>query len=74
MAALERARETAREEGLHYAYIANVPEHPGKHTYCPDCGHPLIERVGYITDVVGLEDGRCGQCGHTVPGISHPRS
>ncbi len=74
VASLERARDVAREEGLHYAYIANVPEHPGKHTYCPDCGQALIERVGYITDVVGLEDGRCGQCGHTVPGIWHART
>ena len=69
VAALEQARNIALEAGLHYAYIANVPEHPGKHTYCPGCQALLIERVGYITRVVGLEEGRCGGCGHSVPGV-----
>ena len=41
MPTLELARAIAQEEGLHYAYIANVPEHPGKHTYCPECGEEL---------------------------------
>ena len=67
--ALEQARSVAMAEGLHYAYIANVPEHPGKHTYCPGCKKLLIERVGYITDVVGLADGKCTKCGHAVPGV-----
>jgi pyruvate formate lyase activating enzyme len=71
---LERARAIALEEGLHYAYIANVPEHPGKHTYCPKCHSLLIQRVGYITDIVGLADGRCGQCGHAIPGVWQQRS
>ena len=71
---LEQAREVAREEGLHYAYIANIPEHPGKNTECPRCGKVLIERVGYITDVVGLVEGRCAGCAHSVPGIWQPRT
>jgi pyruvate formate lyase activating enzyme len=66
---LEQARSLAMEEGLHYAYIANIPEHPGKHTYCPACQKLLIERVGFITESVGLVDGRCAQCGHVVPGV-----
>ncbi|TNF75094.1 MAG: hypothetical protein EP299_06475 [Acidobacteria bacterium] len=69
MAALEQARSVAMEAGLHYVYIANVPEHAGKHTYCPECQELLIERVGYITRVVGLAEGRCGGCGHSVPGV-----
>ncbi len=64
---LERARAIALEEGLHYAYIANVPEHPGKHTYCPACGELLIRRVGLITEVVALTDGRCAHCAHAIP-------
>ena len=57
------------EEGLRYAYIANAPEHPGMHTYCPGCGKVLIERVGFMAEVVALADGRCGGCGHVVPGV-----
>jgi pyruvate formate lyase activating enzyme len=70
---LEKARQVAMDEGLHYAYIANVPEHPGKHTYCPRCGELLIERVGYMTDVIALADGRCAPCGHAIPGVWQPR-
>ena len=71
---LDRARAIAMQEGLHYAYIANVPEHPGKHTYCPACGGTLIERVGLITTVVGLVEGRCAGCGHQVRGLWNGRA
>ena len=66
---LELAREIAMEEGLDYAYIANVPEHPGKHTYCPQCREMLIERVGFFATVLALTDGRCSRCAHPIPGI-----
>jgi pyruvate formate lyase activating enzyme len=66
---LERARAIAMEEGLHYAYIANVPEHPGKHTYCPECRELLIQRVGLITEVVALSGDRCAECGHAIKGL-----
>ncbi|MCP4205341.1 MAG: AmmeMemoRadiSam system radical SAM enzyme [bacterium] len=69
---LERARAIAMEEELDYAYIANVPEHPGKHTYCPGCGELLIRRVGLITEVVALADGRCTKCEHAIKGIWRP--
>jgi pyruvate formate lyase activating enzyme len=72
--ALEQARAVAMEEGLHYAYIANVPEHPGKHTYCPQCKALLVERVGYFTTSVGLAKGKCTKCGHVVPGVWTPRT
>ena len=71
---LERARAIAMEEGLHYAYIANVPEHPGKHTYCPRCQELLVERIGYITTVLALADGQCTKCGHAIPGVWRPRT
>ena len=66
---LERARDTALAEGLHFAYIANVPEHPGKHTYCPACQELLIKRTGLVTEIVSLSQGRCGRCGREIPGI-----
>jgi pyruvate formate lyase activating enzyme len=71
--ALESARATAMGEGLRYVYIANVPEHPGKHTYCPGCGELLIRRVGFSVELVGLVEGGCAACGHTVPGIWQAR-
>jgi pyruvate formate lyase activating enzyme len=71
---LELARSVAMEEGLRYAYIANIPEHPGKHTYCPGCKKILIERVGLITRVIGLADGHCADCARAIPGIWSART
>jgi len=45
---LERLREIALAEGLHYVYVGNVPGHPGENTYCPRCGKLIIERYGYV--------------------------
>ena len=66
---LERARAIALEEGLQYAYIANVPEHPGMHTYCHSCGKLLIERKGYFIPEYNLDGDRCKYCQEPIPGV-----
>ena len=48
VATLERAREMAMGRGMHYAYVGNVPDHPGNHTYCPSCGKAVIRRTGFF--------------------------
>lgn len=58
---LTQAVEIAREK-LHYVYLGNVGL-VGEDTNCPKCGNLLVKRVGYSTEVVGVEDGRCGRCG-----------
>ncbi|UCG88717.1 MAG: AmmeMemoRadiSam system radical SAM enzyme [Gemmatimonadota bacterium] len=69
VAVLERARRIALDSGLNYVYLGNVPFHEGESTYCPRCGKMVIQRVGYRTDVVGLEDGACASCGCNIPGV-----
>jgi len=66
---LEKAREVANDEGLRFVYVGNVPEHPGGHTYCPDCRKMLIHRIGYRVKVQGLKDGKCQNCGRAIAGI-----
>jgi pyruvate formate lyase activating enzyme len=66
---IEEAWKTAREEGLRFVYIGNVPEHPASHTYCPECRRLLIKRMGYRIKLIGLQQGGCQHCGHPVPGI-----
>ena len=66
---LERARQIAMHEGLHFVYVGNVPEHPGGHTYCPHCQKMLIRRIGYRVKVQGLNDGKCQTCGRAIAGI-----
>jgi pyruvate formate lyase activating enzyme len=66
---LEKARQMAMDEGLHFAYVGNVPEHPGGHTYCPNCRKMLIRRIGYRVKVLGLNAGTCQSCGCAIAGI-----
>jgi pyruvate formate lyase activating enzyme len=64
---LEESRQRAREEGLDYVYIGNVPGHPGENTYCPDCGSLLIQR--YIFSVLEYritENHRCPNCNRQI--------
>jgi pyruvate formate lyase activating enzyme len=65
---LLRARAIAMEEGLHYVYIGNYRTGEGSNTYCPQCGEPVIERVGYVIKRMNLEAGRCGTCGREIAG------
>jgi pyruvate formate lyase activating enzyme len=44
---LEKAHEIAKEAGVEYVYLGNVPGHEYENTFCPDCGELLIERTSY---------------------------
>jgi pyruvate formate lyase activating enzyme len=66
---LERARAIALDEGVHYAYVGNVPGHPGDDTYCPKCGVTLIQRQGFFIAANHLQDGRCPACGEAIAGV-----
>lgn len=65
---LERNRKIAVEEGLPYAYIGNVPGHPGEHTYCSKCDKIVIKRQGYRTQSL-LKNGKCPFCETIIPGV-----
>jgi pyruvate formate lyase activating enzyme len=66
---LERARDIARREGIRYAYVGNVPDHPGNDTYCPQCGRAVVERHGFFVTAQNLAKGRCRFCGAAVAGV-----
>ena len=59
---LLRAKEIA-DRDLFYVYLGNVAGVGGTDTSCPRCGNLLVERSGYRGVVVGLEDGKCSNCG-----------
>jgi pyruvate formate lyase activating enzyme len=63
---LHRFYEIAKER-LNYVYLGNLRIEKGNHTRCPRCGHMLIMRMGYHTEITGLDEwGRCGLCGEDV--------
>ncbi len=66
---LERARSIALNKGIHYPFVGNVPDHPGNHTYCPDCGKIVIKRQGFFVLELNLNNGRCKFCGRAIAGV-----
>jgi pyruvate formate lyase activating enzyme len=66
---LERCCSIAREEGLEFVYLGNVPGHGGENTLCPQCRKTVLARVGFTVRSSNLKDGRCGACGREIPGV-----
>ncbi|MCC6131779.1 MAG: AmmeMemoRadiSam system radical SAM enzyme [Acidobacteria bacterium] len=66
---LERARQTAMEQGLRFVYLGNVPGHPGENTLCPGCGRTLIKRRGMALLENNLKGGSCPDCRRKIPGV-----
>ena len=65
---LEKHYEVAKEVGLRYVYIGNVPGHKWEHTYCPGCGAIAVRRYGF--DITGWnldKHNRCKACGYQMP-------
>ena len=65
---LVKLRSLALEEGMRYVYVGNVGIPEYETTYCPNCGFPVIKRVGYSVNV-RLENGRCPNCGYKINGV-----
>jgi len=66
---LEKAYQIAREVGLNYVSIGNVPGHQYNSTFCPKCGRRLIHRIHFMVLGNEIKDGKCAFCGHEIPGI-----
>ncbi|MDG6906787.1 MAG: AmmeMemoRadiSam system radical SAM enzyme [Nitrososphaerota archaeon] len=65
---LEAHYKIARDAGLKYVYLGNVPGHPLENTYCPECNRIVIER--FSTEISGWNlDGHnnCKYCGAHIP-------
>jgi len=66
---LERIHGYAREAGLLFAYVGNVPGHPAENTICPGCGSILVRRSAYTVLDMAIKDGRCPRCSRAIPGL-----
>ncbi|HEY2933892.1 MAG TPA: AmmeMemoRadiSam system radical SAM enzyme [Acidobacteriota bacterium] len=70
-AALKRAAQIGRDQGLQFVYAGNLPGRVGdlEHTYCPACSELLVERFGFQVLKYRIKDGGCPKCGTKIPGI-----
>jgi pyruvate formate lyase activating enzyme len=66
---LERAYNMAMSKGMHYPYVGNVPDHPGNHTYCPNCKKAVIKRQGFFIKEMNMDKDRCKFCKQKIAGV-----
>ncbi|HVQ00659.1 MAG TPA: AmmeMemoRadiSam system radical SAM enzyme [Candidatus Thermoplasmatota archaeon] len=59
--------KVAKQAGLQYVYLGNLPHGEYENSYCPSCGVLLIERHGYNISQRAVAQGRCMKCGTSVP-------
>lgn len=70
---LERHYEIAKQEGLQYVYIGNVPGHKYESTYCPGCSSVVVRRYGFsILEWNLTDENRCSTCGNRIPIVGRP--
>jgi len=69
LAILRRARTIAREAGLRYVYIGNLPDEDGSTTRCPGCGATAILRSGFRVRQLPPPHGACATCRRPLEGV-----
>ena len=67
-ATLEKATQIGKAAGLHYIYVGNLPGSQAESTFCHNCGHILIERIGYTIRNNRITDSSCPNCNANIPG------
>lgn len=66
---LVKARELAREAGLHYVYVGNVPElADAETTWCPSCKKAVVERQMFSIVRNDIKEGKCRHCQAPIAG------
>ncbi|NNE09922.1 MAG: AmmeMemoRadiSam system radical SAM enzyme [Gemmatimonadetes bacterium] len=66
---LHRARHIAHEAGLQFVYVGNIHDPAGQTTFCPGCDRAVIERNWHSVLDNHIDHGKCGHCGHAIPGV-----
>jgi len=67
METLEMAYSIAKEEGLHFVYLGNIPDNEKQHTFCPNCQQLLIKRSFFGVEEYNITDeSKCVKCGAAI--------
>lgn len=69
LATLERCARVAKDEGLQFVYLGNVPGSGYEDTLCPGCGTTVVRRMGFKVLANALQQGRCPSCHRQIPGV-----
>ncbi len=64
---LLRIKKIAEKAGLQYIYLGNILYKDAENTRCPNCGIDIIQRQGFSSQIVGLDDNKCRKCHTPIP-------
>ena len=67
---LERAHAMAREAGINFPYVGNVPGHRLANTSCPQCGELMLERWEGKLERDLTDEFKCVSCGYALPVVA----
>jgi pyruvate formate lyase activating enzyme len=70
---LYKAYRIAKDCGINYVYIGNIPPGEWSNTYCPNCKKLLIERGYQAVKKSIIEDGACPACKTKIAGVFKER-
>ena len=65
---LKMAYTIAKDNGISFVYLGNIPVSEYKNTYCPRCKQLIIDRSRYMKAKSNINDNKCPFCGHSIPG------
>lgn len=66
MKTLLHVYDIAKQAGVLYIYLGNVPHGDYENTTCPNCGSICIERCGYSINFIGFKKGKCIKCNNSI--------
>jgi len=66
---LEGSYSIAKQCGLNYVTIGNVPGHKNNSTFCPNCNKNIIYRRHFTVLENNISNGKCKFCDLPIPGI-----
>ena len=65
---LEKHYQVAKDVGLKYVYLGNIPGHKWEHTYCSECNKIVVNRYGFSIREWHLDKKNCCEyCGNKIP-------
>ncbi len=73
METMRMAHRTAKEMGLKFVYLGNIPHCQEENTYCPECGELMLERLGLRLKTNSSSNGKCSKCGTDLGLIINPK-
>lgn len=55
------------QKHLSFVYTGNIARSEYMNTFCPDCGSLIIQREGYYTRLLAIDErGNCSECGRNI--------